>query len=235
MISTFTITIFTFIPKFYLSFLTSSLLGKSLKKNIWNIKVINIRDFSIDSIHNIDSTIFGGGPGMLMRVDVINNFLKSFFPYKKPKKIIYFSPRGIKVKQRYIQKLAKLDNIGLLCGKFEGIDQRIFDFWNIEEISLGDFILSGGDVAAAALIESIVRLLPGVLGNKFSLEEESFSSGLLEYDNYTRPKNWRGSFVPNILISGDHSKISVWKNVKSKYITRFKRPDLWEGYLKSKL
>ena len=169
---------------------------------------------------------------MIIRPDVMNRSLEKEFNKQKSEKLIYFSPRGRKITQEYLQSLLSINHVGLLCGRFEGVDQRVLDIWNIEEVSLGDFVLSGGDIAAFALIESVVRLIPRVLGSISSLDEESFTSGLLEYHHYTRPDNWMGLHVPNILKSGHHAKIRNWRRLKAEIITKVMRSDLWNDYFK---
>jgi tRNA (guanine37-N1)-methyltransferase len=229
-----TATVLTLMPEAYPGLLGVSLLGTSLKQGLWNLDIVNIRDFALDKHASVDAPAFGGGPGMVMRPDVVNRSLESAFCERKPQKILYLSPRGRKITQTYVQELAKQDHIGLLCGRFEGVDQRVLDAWDVEEVSLGDFVLAGGDVAAMALIEAIVRLLPGVLGSEASLEEESFASGLLEYPHYTRPQNWEGREVPEVLRSGHHEKIRAWRRGKAEELTKARRPDLWENYVKSR-
>jgi tRNA (guanine37-N1)-methyltransferase len=230
-----TASVFTTIPEAYPGILSSSLSGKSLKKGIWKLNVVNIHEHLKKSNVPTDKKTFGGGSGMIMRSQIINSFLKKEFSKTQPEKLLYFSPKGKKISQRYIENLSKLDHIGLLCNRFEGIDQRILQNWKFEEISIGDFILSGGDVAAMAVIESTVRLIPNVLMNKNSLKEESFNSYLLEYNQYASPQNWLGFRIPTTLTSGNHMDINKWRLQTSKYITKTKRLDLWKKHLKTKI
>lgn len=225
-------TIFTLVPEAYPGLLGVSLIGSGLRKGLWKLNIVNIRDFSLDKNLKIDDKIFGGTSGMVLRPDIINRSLEKRFNKQISEKIIYFSPRGRNITQEYLLSLLKIDHVGLLCGRFEGIDQRILDVWNIEEVSLGDFIISGGDIAAVALIDSIVRFIPGILGGGSSLDEESFISSLLEYPHYTRPNNWIGLNVPRVLKSGNHVKIRNWRCLKSEIITKVMRSDLWNNYLK---
>lgn len=168
---------------------------------------------------------------MVMRPDVVHDALASCYPNQKPKRLIYLSPRGIPFSQKLAQEFAKEGDIALLCGRFEGIDQRVLDTWEVEEVSLGDFVLSGGEIAAQALIDASVRLVPGVLGAAESLEEESFTSGLLEYPHYTRPREWNDCNVPQVLLSGNHREIYAWRKEQAEVLTKARRPDLWERYL----
>jgi len=222
--------VFTLYPEFFPGPLGSGLYKKALDKKIWSLEVINIRDYAEDKHKTVDDTPFGGGSGMVMRADIIANSLdKNILDKKEP--IIYLSPKGKKFDQVYSKKISK-KNINIICGHFEGIDERILETRNIEEVSIGDFVLSGGEIGAFVIIDSVVRLLPGVLGNPNSLSEESFENDLLEYPQYTKPQKWEEKEVPSVLLSGDHKKIKGWRLSQSEDITRRRRSDLWKKYKK---
>jgi len=224
--------IFTLYPELFPGPLGSGLYKKALEKKLWSLEVVNIRDYALDKHKTVDDTPFGGGSGMVMRADVISNSLDKNISNKN-ESIIYLSPKGKKFDQTYAQKIMK-KNINIICGHFEGVDERLLETRNIEEVSVGDFILSGGEIAAFIVIDTIVRLIPGVLGNSNSLTEETFERNLLEYPQYTKPQKWEKKEVPNVLLSGDHAKIKGWRLDQSKSITRRRRPDLWEKYKKIK-
>lgn len=228
----FSAKVFTLFPEMFPGPLGLSLIGRALKNGIWSLETINIRDFAPDKHHSVDDTAFGGGPGMVLRPDVIDTALTAHYK-SRPNNLIYLSPRGIPLTQEYVKKLANQSHIGLLCGRFEGVDQRVLDVWNIEEVSLGDFILSGGDIAAMAFLDAIVRLIPGVLGEQNSLNEESFTNDLLEYPQYTKPRDWKGYTVPEVLLSGHHGKINAWRKAESEELTQKRRPDLWSRHCKA--
>ena len=222
--------VFTLYPEFYPGPLSKGLYGKALEKNLWNLKVINIRDAAEDKHKTVDDTPYGGGSGMLIKADVL---AKSLDKNKiKGEKIIYLSPKGKKFDQYYAQELSKEKSISLICGHFEGVDERVLTTRNIEEISIGDYVLSGGETAALVVLDGILRLLPGVLGNDKSSHDETFENGLLEYPQYTKPQIWEEKSVPEVLLSGDHSKIKDWRLSQSEAITRVRRPDLWQKYKK---
>ena len=224
--------VFTLYPELFPGPLGSGLYKKALEKKLWSLKVIDIRDYALDKHKTVDDTPFGGGSGMVMRADVIANALdKNIFD--KNESIIYLLPKGKKLDQTHIKKMIN-KNINIICGHFEGIDQRLLETRNIEEISIGDFILSGGEIGAFVLIDTIVRLIPGVLGNPGSLTEETFEGNLLEYPQYTKPQKWEKKEVPDVLLTGDHAKIKDWRLAQSEDITRRRRPDLWEKYKKNK-
>ena len=223
--------IFTLYPEIFPGFLSKGLYGKALSKKIWDLKVVNIRDATEDKHKTVDDTPFGGGSGMLLKANVL---AKSIDQNKRVgERIFYLSPKGKKFDQKLAEELSKEKSISLICGHFEGVDERILTTRNIEEISIGDFILSGGETAAFVVLDSILRLLPGVLGNEQSKNDESFENGLLEYPQYTKPQIWEEKSVPEVLLSGDHSKIKDWRLSQSEAITRLRRPDLWEKYKKN--
>ena len=223
--------IFTLYPEFFPGPLGKGLYGKALSEKIWKLDTVNIRDYATDKHKTVDDTTYGGGSGMLIKPDVLANSLDSNI--NSNEKIIYLSPKGKLFNQKLAKKLSKERTINLICGHFEGVDQRVIESRNIEEISIGDFILSGGERAAFVILDSIIRLLPGVLGNEISVEEESFENGLLEYPQYTKPQIWEKKTVPDVLLSGDHAKIKDWRLSQSEAITRDRRPDLWQKYKKN--
>ena len=224
--------VFTLYPELFPGPLGIGLYKKALDKKLWSLEVINIRDYAKDKHQTVDDTPFGGGSGMLMRADIVANSLdKKISDKNEP--IIYLSPKGKKFDQTYAKKILN-KNINIICGHFEGIDQRLLETRNIEEVSVGDFILSGGEIGALIIIDSVVRLIPGVLGNSDSLVDETFEGNLLEYPQYTKPKKWENKDVPEVLLSGDHAKIKGWRLDQSKDITRRRRSDLWEKYKKDK-
>jgi len=227
-----TVKVFTLYPELFPGPLGIGLYKKALEKKLWSLKVINIRDYASDKHKTVDDTPFGGGSGMVMRADVIADTLdKNIFDKSEP--IIYLSPKGKKFDQAYARKIIN-KNVNIICGHFEGIDQRLLETRNIEEVSIGDFILSGGEVGAYVFIDVVVRLISGVLGNPDSLEEETFERNLLEYPQYTKPQKWEKKEVPDVLLSGDHAKIKDWRLTQSEDITRRRRPDLWKKYKKNK-
>ena len=224
--------IFTLYPELFPGPLNKGLYGKALSNNIWNLKIVNIRDYSSDKHKTVDDTPFGGGSGMLIKPDVLANSLDQ--NVKPNEKIYYLTPKGKLFSQKLAKKLSKEKTINLICGHFEGVDQRVIDTRNIEELSIGDYVLSGGETAALVVLDSILRLIPGVLGNDQSISEESFENGLLEYPQYTKPQKWEKKDIPDILLSGDHAKIKDWRLSQSEDITRRRRPDLWKKYKKNK-
>ena len=223
--------VFTLYPEFFPGPLSKGLYGKALSKNLWNLNIVNIRDAAEDKHKTVDDTPYGGGSGMLLKADVL---AKSLDQNKtEGEKVIYLSPKGKKFDQNYARELSNEKSVSFICGHFEGVDERVLSTRNIEEISIGDYILSGGETAAFVVIDSILRLLPGVLGNENSGVEESFENGLLEYPQYTKPQIWEEKAVPEVLLSGDHSKIKDWRLSQSEAITRVRRPDLWQKYKKN--
>ena len=223
--------IFTLYPEFFPGPLGKGLYGKALAEKIWKLETVNIRDYAADKHKTVDDTTYGGGSGMLIKPDILANSLDKNLNSKE--KIIYLSPKGKLFNQKLAKELSKEGTINLICGHFEGVDQRVIESRNIEEVSIGDFVLSGGESAAFAMLDAILRLLPGVLGNETSVEEESFENGLLEYPQYTKPQVWEEKTVPDVLLSGDHAKIKDWRLSQSEAITRDRRPDLWQKYKKN--
>ena len=224
--------VFTLYPELFPGPLGSGLYKKALEKKMWSLEVVNIRDYALDKHKTVDDTPFGGGSGMLMRADVIANSLdKNISDKNEP--IIYLSPKGRKFDQTYAKKILN-KNINIICGHFEGVDERLMETRNIEEVSVGDYVLSGGEIGAFVVIDTIVRLISGVLGNPSSLAEETFERNLLEYPQYTKPQKWEKKEVPEVLLTGDHNKIKDWRSTQSEDITRRRRPDLWKKYKKDK-
>jgi len=224
--------VFTLYPELFPGPLANGLCKKALEKKLWSLEIVNIRDSALDKHKTVDETPFGGGSGMLMKADVIANSLDKNISNKN-EPIIYLSPKGKKFDQTYAKKILST-NINIICGHFEGVDQRLLETRNIEEISVGDFILSGGEIGSFIIIDTVVRLIPGVLGNPNSLTDETFEKNLLEYPQYTKPQKFEEKEVPNVLLSGDHAKIKDWRLSQSEDITRRRRPDLWEKYKKNK-
>ena len=222
--------IFTLYPEIFPGPLNKGLYGKAMAKKLWNLNVINIRDAATDKHKTVDDTPYGGGSGMLLKPDVLANSIDQ--NVKKGDKIFYLSPKGKIFDQKLAQELSKEKSFSLICGHFEGVDERVLSTRNIVEISIGDFILSGGETAALVVLDSVLRLLPGVLGNEKSVSEETFENGLLEYPQYTKPQIWEEKSVPEVLLSGDHGKIKDWRLSQSEAITRDRRPDLWQKYKK---
>lgn len=222
------VNILTLFPEMFPGTLGLSLSGKALEAGAWSYRAVNIRDFAGDKHKTVDDTPFGGGAGMVMRADVIEAALLSL---EKPGRKIYLSPRGKVLNQKLVQDLAAAPALTLLCGRYEGVDQRVLDAQGFEEISIGDYVLSGGEPAALILMDACIRLLPGVMGNVETPDEESFSNGLLEYPHYTRPADWSAAdgkvhSVPEVLKSGDHAKIKEWRRKEAENITKARRPDL---------
>ena len=222
--------VFTLYPEVFPGPLAKGLYGKALSNKLWNLSVINIRDAATDKHKTVDDTPYGGGTGMLLKADILANSLDQ--KVKKGERVFYLSPKGKKFDQKLAQDLSKDKSVSLICGHFEGVDERVLTTRNIEEISIGDYVLSGGETAALVVLDSILRLLPGVLGNEKSSIDETFENGLLEYPQYTKPQIWEEKSVPEVLLSGDHAKIKDWRLSQSEAITRVRRPDLWQKYKK---
>ncbi len=219
----------TLFPEMFPGFLEYSLAGKALKEEKWTFKTHNLRQFGRGKHKAVDDTPFGGGAGMVIRADILDAALRATLPHDD-RPIIYFSPRGRVLQQKDVLQLALGIGLYCICGRYEGIDDRIFQKYEIEEISIGDYILSGGEPAALVLMDACIRLLPGVMGSEISRDEESFSEGLLEYPHYTKPSNWQGYEVPEILLSGHHVAIAAWRQKQAERVTMKRRPDLWENY-----
>ena len=218
----------TLFPGSFPGTLGMSICGKALDRGIWALKTLDIRDFAVDRHKTVDSSPYGGGPGMVLRPDVLDRTLEAISDV--PGRRICLSPRGRRFDQAFAKELAHEPGVVLVCGRYEGIDQRVIEAREMEEVSLGDFVLTGGEIAAQALLDATVRLLPGEIGSEQGLDEESFEDGLLEYPQYTHPKIWKGRPVPEVLLSGNHKKIAEWKKQQSELVTRNYRPDLWEAY-----
>ena len=224
----FAVRVLTIFPEMFPGPVGRSLAGRALEDGLWSLETVDIRDFARDKHRSVDDTPFGGGAGMVMRPDVIGDALAAASDVEAP--LIYLSPRGRLLDQARVRALASGPGMSLLCGRFEGVDERVLEAHEIEEVSLGDFVLSGGEPAAIALIDACVRLLPGVIGQADSLAEESFADGLLEYPHYTRPREWRGRRVPDVLLSGHHERVREWRLAEAERSTRERRPDLWRRY-----
>jgi tRNA (guanine37-N1)-methyltransferase len=223
--------VLTLFPEMFPGPLTHSLAGTALREGVWRLNAVDIRGFARDKHRVVDDAPFGGGPGMVMRPDIVDAALRATMEARGDKApVIFLSPRGRPLDQARVRALADGPGAVLLCGRFEGIDQRVVEAWSMEEVSLGDFVLSGGEPAAIALIDACVRLLPGVMGCGASPEDESFEGGLLEYPHYTRPRVWGEREVPEVLISGHHEKVRAWRQAEAEKITRERRPDLWTRY-----
>ena len=223
--------IFTIFPELFPGFLGYSLTGRALEEKIWSVETVNIRDYATDKHGSVDDTPCGGGAGMVMRPDVLGKALKANCTGGK---ILAMSPKGRPLTQEMVKAYAQENEINIVCGRFEGIDERVIEAFDIEEVSIGDYILTGGEQAAQILLDAVVRLLPGVLGNAESTVSESFEDNLLEYPQYTRPTEWEGRKVPEILLGGHHQKIENWRKEQAMKTTEERRPDLWKKYLDSK-
>ena len=224
-------TVLSLFPEMFPGTLGSSLAGKALKNGLWNLNKINIRDFANNKNGKVDDVPFGGGHGMVINPEVLDKALKSVSAYEGPR--IYLSPRGKKFDQTIARNLSKEKGAVFICGRYEGVDERFLIHNDVTEVSVGDFILSGGEIGAQLIIDATVRLLPNVIGNSLGLVEESFENNLLEYPLYTYPRVWNNIEVPEVLLSGDHHKIKMWKIKMSENLTKSKRPDLWSKYIKS--
>ncbi len=229
-----TATVLTVFPEMFPGPLDCSLAGRALEAGLWNLHAVDIRDHAGDRHRTVDDAPFGGGAGLIMRADVVDRALGAVridSASRRPR--LYLTPRGRPLTQKIVQEISASDGPVVLCGRYEGVDQRAVDAWELDELSLGDYVLSGGEPAAIALIDACVRLLPGVIGDRKSLEEESFEGGLLEYPQYTRPRDWQGRVVPEVLLSGHHDRIRTWRRQQAERITRQRRPDMWRRYLQA--
>jgi len=229
-------TVLTLFPEMFPGALGVSLVGKALEKNLWSLEVRDIREYGIGKHRTVDDTPAGGGPGMVMRADVAASAIDAVSAQETNKRrpLIYLSPRGVQLTQARVKTLAAGPGAILLCGRFEGLDERVIAARQIEEISLGDFVLAGGEIAAQALVEAAVRLIPGVLGDEASPDEESFAAGLLEYPQFTRPQIFEERAIPDVLTQGNHKEIAKWRKTEAERLTRLRRPDLWTLYEKGK-
>ena len=225
------VTVLTVFPELFPGFLGYSLTGKALEEQKWQLQAVNIRDYAFDRHKSVDDTPCGGGAGMIMRPDVLGRAIEANHTRGR---IIYMSPKGRPLTQKLVHELSREEELTIVCGRFEGIDERVIEAYNVEEISIGDYILTGGEQAAQIMLDAVVRLLPGVLGNEASLKDESFENFLLEYPQYTRPTEWEGRSVPEVLLSGHHRKIADWRREQAEIATKAKRPDLFKKYLDSK-
>ena len=220
--------VITLLPEAFPGVLGLSLTGKALRDGLWQLRTIDLRDYGEGRHRNVDDTPAGGGAGMVLRADVVGRAIDdAMAAVRGSSPLIYLSPRGRPLTQARARDLARGDGVTLLAGRFEGVDQRVLDHYGVEEVSIGDYVLTGGELAAQVLIDATVRLLPGVLGNAASTEEESFSDGLLEHPHYTRPAEWRGHTIPEVLTSGDHGRVARWRRAEAERLTRERRPDLW--------
>ena len=223
------VTVLTLFPEMFPGSLGHSLAGKALEGGLWALEIVDIRDFASDKHRSVDDAPFGGGPGMVLMPEVVDRAIRA--RHRGPAPVVYLTPRGRPLDQAMVRGYAARSSLTLLCGRFEGVDERVLEAQGVEEVSLGDFVLSGGEPAALALIDAVVRLLPGVVGAEETLEEESFERGLLEYPHYTRPAEWQGRKVPEVLISGHHEKVKAWRLRQAEAVTKARRPDLWRRYL----
>jgi|LauGreSBDMM110SN_4_FD.fasta_scaffold22872_3 tRNA (guanine37-N1)-methyltransferase len=234
----FTVKIVTLFPEAFPGTLGLSLTGKALDLGLWRLIPIALRPFGEGKHRNVDDTPAGGGAGMVLRADVLDRALDEAAVGANPDRlkwpVIYLSPRGRPFDQAMAHRFAACDGMTMICGRFEGIDQRVIDHHQIEEVSLGDFVLTGGEIAAQAMLDATVRLLPKVLGNQASTEEESFSDGLLEHPHYTKPAEWQGLPIPDVLQSGHHGEIAKWRKAQAEELTKVRRPDLWQAYVRKK-
>jgi tRNA (guanine37-N1)-methyltransferase len=209
--------------------LGDSLIGKALKDSLWALEILDIRGFARDRHRTVDDTPAGGGPGMVMKPDVLAAAIDAAAADRAAWPVVYLSPRGRPFDQAMARRFAAAEGVTLICGRYEGVDERVLEAREVEEVSLGDFVMTGGEIAAMALIDATVRLIPRVLGNSESAEEESFSHGLLEHPQYTRPVEWEGRAIPEVLLSGHHAKIAAWRRAQSEALTKERRPDLWRA------
>ena len=227
-INPWTATVLTLFPDAFPGILGTSIIGTARQKKIWELEAVDIRDFSDNKHRNVDDTPAGGGPGMVLRPDIAAAAIDSIAPEGRP--LVYLTPRGKPLTQKRVREFAAGPGLIVMCGRFEGLDERVIEARQMEEISIGDFVLAGGEVAAMAMLEACIRLLPGVLGDAASADQESFETGLLEYPLYTRPRVWEGRAIPEVLLSGDHKRIAEWQLTQAEKITKARRPDLYDAY-----
>jgi tRNA (guanine37-N1)-methyltransferase len=223
--------VITIFPEMFPGPLGLSLAGKALAQGIWGLATVDIREQTADRHRTVDDTPAGGGPGMVMRADVLAKAIEAAAPQGDTRPRLLMSPRGLPLTQARVEVLARGPGVVILCGRFEGVDERVIEGCRLLEISVGDYVLSGGEIAACALIDACVRLLPGVMGKEASATEESFAHGLLEYPQYTRPAVWDGRPIPPVLTAGDHAKVAAWRQAEAERVTRERRPDLWAAYV----
>ena len=224
------VSVLTLFPDIFPGPLGASLAGKALQAGVWSLDAVDIRAFAADKHRTVDDTPAGGGPGMVMKADVLGRAIDATATDERPRLLL--SPRGLPLTQARVETLARGPGIVLVCGRFEGVDERVIAARTIEEVSIGDYVLSGGEVAAMVLVDACVRLLPGVMGAAASGAEESFANGLLEYPQYTRPQLWEGRPIPEVLLSGDHGRIAAWRRAEAERLTRERRPDLWAAFIR---
>ena len=231
----FTAQVLTLFPEMFPGVLGASLAGRGLEAEKWALKTLDIRDFSSDKHRSVDDTPAGGGPGMVMRADILGKAFDAAAENADPNwPVVYMSPRGRTFDQAEAKRWQQAGGVTILCGRFEGVDERVLEARGVEEISVGDMVLSGGEPAAMVMLDAVVRLLPGIMGAEATLEEESFESGLLEYPHYTRPQMWEGKEIPAVLTSGHHGKVAQWRQERAEEITRIRRPDMWSSYVRGK-
>lgn len=230
----FKATILTLYPDMFPGPLGQSLSGRGLERGLWQLETSQIRDFATDKHRSVDDTPAGGGAGMVLRADILAKAIDGSVPDDDPRPKLLMSPRGRPFTQKMAHELAEGPGAIIVCGRFEGVDQRVIDARNLQEVSIGDYILSGGEIAAITMLDAIIRLIPGVMGNMESAETESFETGLLEHPQYTRPQEFEGLTIPEVLTSGNHKKIAEWQREQAEKLTEARRPDLWERYLEGK-
>ena len=231
---TFSASVLTLYPEMFPGPLGHALAGRALERGTWSLEVRNIRDAATDRHRTVDDTPAGGGVGMIMKPDVLARAIDMVSPAGDPRPRLLMSPRGEPLRQELVREFAAAPGVVIVCGRFEGVDERVIEGRGLREISIGDFILSGGEAAAICLLDAVVRLLPGVMGKAESGEHESFETGLLEHPHYTRPREWEGQHIPDVLLSGNHAEIEAWRRARAEELTRLRRPDLWARYVKSR-